>query len=707
MPLLVAQPLPGYSHPLELLNDSSFSGKEGDVSPEKNFPMRMMQIRLRNAEAKNNPRIAAWVAAKIGSVFASRNDGDSALFYFKKSAAHFDKADMPAAEGAVLTASGILLERKKDFMPALDHFQDATDRFDVSGFKRGLFVVHLWKAKIYEALKYDSKALDELLAATKFLPPADPGQRADLFNRIGEEYIHLANDQASLDYFNEALDIYGKQGDKKGKAMVFRNLGIVHFKSGKYQEALAFFQHSLVLDENINTMRLLRDCLLKLYAFNKLNKDEKQAEAFNSSYKIFKDSVEYLINSRALSPDSFAKELEQKIYITDLLNRKGKLEDPSAVVPPAEYSQKLTETELQRLKTEEALARINQEHVEDQVANRERQERIQQLEREKAMQGLAIANQQLRESRQWRLINILGSAFLIILTGLGFMYWRYRSKKKSHATLDIAYSELRNTHKKLEAAQDHLVHAAKMASLGQMTAGIAHEIQNPLNFVNNFAESTIELIQEMDHTGNQKNQGILLEEIRLNLSKIIQHGKRADSIVKNMLQHSRSGVAEKEATDLNKLITDYLQLAYHGFRAKNPEFHCEIITSFDRELPAVGVIVQDFSRVLLNLFNNAFFAVNKPPAGSQKPGIHHTPQIQVSTLRLNRYVTIVVRDNGPGVSPELHEKIFQPFFTTKPTGEGTGLGLSLSYDIIKAHGGELTLKSEPGEGAVFTILLPV
>jgi two-component system, NtrC family, sensor kinase len=275
----------------------------------------------------------------------------------------------------------------------------------------------------------------------------------------------------------------------------------------------------------------------------------------------------------------------------------------------------------------------------------------------------------------------------------------------------------------LKAAQAQLIQAEKMASLGELIAGIAHEIQNPLNFVNNFSEVSKELIDEMNDelaVGNNENAKELASDIEQNLIKIIHHGKRADSIVKSMLQHSRKSSGQKELTDINKLAEEYFRLAYHGLRSKNKEFNALLHTELDERMPHLQVVSQDIGRVLLNLINNAFYACMERQKMSRNAGHEksitesgaYAPTVILKTITKGNHAEISVRDNGSGIPEHIKEKIFQPFFTTKPTGEGTGLGLSLSYDIIKAHGGELKVESQHASvsedaGTEFIITLPI
>ncbi len=296
-------------------------------------------------------------------------------------------------------------------------------------------------------------------------------------------------------------------------------------------------------------------------------------------------------------------------------------------------------------------------------------------------------------------------------------YARYEDFNK----LEAAKKQVENTLSDLKQAQQQLVQSEKMASLGELTAGIAHEIQNPLNFVNNFSEVSNELMDELIKelaVGSKQSADELMTDIKQNLEKINFHGKRAGDIVKSMLQHSRKSTGQKELTDINVLCDEYLRLAYHGLRAKDKSFNAKFEMDFDPALPKLNVVPQDIGRVILNLITNAFYAVNArannyQPTTTNKP---YTPTVTVSTKKAGDTIEISVSDNGPGIPDSIKEKIFQPFFTTKPTGQGTGLGLSLSYDIVKAHGGEIKVETQvdegnpdsfgKGEGTAFIVLLP-
>jgi len=293
---------------------------------------------------------------------------------------------------------------------------------------------------------------------------------------------------------------------------------------------------------------------------------------------------------------------------------------------------------------------------------------------------------------------IAGLFVLLLITAI--LWKNYKQQQKAKSKIEHAYSELKST-------QAQLIQSEKMASLGELTAGIAHEIQNPLNFVNNFSEVNTELIDELKEEANKGNINeikIIADDIKDNEQKILHHGKRADAIVKGMLQHSRASTGKKEPTDINALADEYLRLSYQGMRAKDKNFNAEIKTDFDESIEKIKVVPQDIGRVLLNLFNNAFYALSAKALATSGSNYHAT--ISVCTKKVDSKVEIHVSDNGIGIPQKVVDKIFQPFFTTKPTGQGTGLGLSLSYDIVKAHNGEIKVETKEGESAEFIIYLP-
>jgi signal transduction histidine kinase len=346
----------------------------------------------------------------------------------------------------------------------------------------------------------------------------------------------------------------------------------------------------------------------------------------------------------------------------------------------------------------------------DSLFNREKIQQVQSItfkeelrERERQQQ-LVLERTEFRNKIKIYVILAIAIAFLSI----AIILWRYnKQKQKANILLNKKNEEIQKALTELKSTQAQLVQSEKMASLGELTAGIAHEIENPLNFVNNFSEVSMELVDELKKeaiAGNKEEAVAIAEDIAVNLNKVLNHGKRADSIVKSMMEHSRPGNSEKQRTDINGLAEEYLRLAYHGLRAKDKTFNAEMKTDYDASIGKINVVSPDIGRVLLNLYNNAFYAVAEK---KKAQGEAYKPLVTVSSKRIRDRIEIWVADNGTGIPQKAKEKVFQPFFTTKPAGQGTGLGLSLSYDIIKAHGGEIRVESKEGEGAEFVIQLPI
>ena len=353
------------------------------------------------------------------------------------------------------------------------------------------------------------------------------------------------------------------------------------------------------------------------------------------------------------------------------------------------------------------------------IFNQNNQNIVQSLAFKEELRGIEESGRRAThegELRQYALLGGLGVFTIIAL----LLFRNNQSRKKANELLHIQKSEIELQKKNAEQAltelkstQSQLIQSEKMASLGELTAGIAHEIQNPLNFVTNFSEVNAELIEEMEsemEKGNLADAKAIGKSIKENQEKINHHGKRADAIVKGMLQHSRSSSGMKEPADINALADEYLRLAYHGLRAKDKTFNATLKTDFDQSIGNVSVVQQDMGRVILNLIMNAFYAVTerKNRAGSELPAgqAGFEPTVSVTTKRMDDKVLISIKDNGNGIPQKVLDKIFQPFFTTKPTGQGTGLGLSLSYDIVKAHGGDIKVNTKENDGSEFVITLP-
>jgi signal transduction histidine kinase len=346
-------------------------------------------------------------------------------------------------------------------------------------------------------------------------------------------------------------------------------------------------------------------------------------------------------------------------------------------------------------------------NLKEQIDAEQKANKLISFEVEKKMQqdviSLALLNEQQKSSKKTNYL-LFGISVLLGLFAITFGFAIY-NKQKTNGKLKLLNEETKATLELLKSTQSQLVQQEKLASLGALTAGIAHEIKNPLNFVNNFSELSSELVDEFIETKDETERQEIGVDLKINLQKINEHGKRADSIVKNMLQHSRGGAGEKQLTDINQLCEEYLNFSFHGKRATDAGFNCEMVKNLDNNLPQINCVTQDISRVILNLINNAFDAVREREIEGKTP--NYKPSVTLTTQQINNMISISIKDNGEGIPQNIQEKIFEPFFTTKPAGQGTGLGLSLSYDIVKAHGGEMNLKTKEGEGSEFVIQLPI
>ena len=340
------------------------------------------------------------------------------------------------------------------------------------------------------------------------------------------------------------------------------------------------------------------------------------------------------------------------------------------------------------IKDEEVRRQAAFEKIRFEFENKEARIKAEQ-DKKNAEQEAAIERQRVQKN-----IFIAGFALVFLLSFIILRQYRLknRANKKLTETLDH-----------LEKTQTQLIHQEKMASLGMLTAGIAHEIQNPLNFVNNFAEASKEMLTDIGQAETEEERKEITSGLETLVEKIAQHGKRADNIIKSMLRHSHSQPEEKRPTNINKLCDEFVNHAYHGLRASSPGFTCDIEKNYQADLPQVQVYSQEITRVFLNLFTNAFQALK----GKQEKDKSFKPAVILTTRQNGNRIEMILRDNGPGIPEEIRNRIFQPFFTTKPSGEGTGLGLSISYDIIKAHGGNIVVNSEPGSYTEFIVSLPL
>ncbi|HKI47097.1 MAG TPA: ATP-binding protein [Balneolales bacterium] len=520
-------------------------------------------------------------------------------------------------------------------------------------------------AKMYITLKDYPKAINYMyqLISLELAGPSDPGLPYG-YMYMGESYLLSNQLDSALYYENKAVKNFEKLN--YNEPAVYQNLGDIALKSGRNNEALRYYKIS---EHNAIEGKQLRALT---WAYIRISGLFKTMDQPDSALYYAHKGLEVSQNFGQKSSTLAAAKLLSGLY--EPLNTKESLH--YLKIADAYRDSLFSEANLRAIQT---------------ITTREK-ERQQEIEAAKAAY----------QNRLRLYLLLTGLAFLLLISLI--LYRNYKKSKKANQTL-------KNTLDDLKSTQAQLIQSEKMASLGELTAGIAHEIQNPLNFVNNFSEVNRELIDELQEERDKKDRDIkiedeILSDIKVNEEKIHHHGKRADAIVKGMLQHSRGSSGQKEPTDLNALADEYLRLSYHGLRARDKSFTADFKLDADSNLPKVNVVPQDIGRVLLNLINNAFYAVSEK---AKQNGNGYKPSVMVSTRSIMSPsgVEIRVKDNGSGIPEEDKKKIFQPFFTTKPTGQGTGLGLSMSYDIVKTHGGKLTVESKDGQGTEFTVQLPI
>ncbi len=515
---------------------------------------------------------------------------------------------------------------------------------------------------------------------------------------IGQIYFETGDYLTTINYNLQSLQLMQDSGDKWGEAGCLDNIGFSNFKLKHLDKALEFCLRALSITELINDKKgqanalfHLANIYLELPDYNKAAAYCNESLVIRRAIEDKKGEAEILLFLAGLDlKENAADQFPQKTI--DLFNAALQLANEiKALDLVASIHLGYYEACKHFHLYQEALTHI-EAHIKlaKEIHSDTIKERIQNLEISHR------AEKSRKEAEAYRQRNI----------ELADLNEKINNQKQQvEAQKKIAEDVLAE----LKATQAQLIQSEKMASLGELTAGIAHEIQNPLNFVNNFSEVNSELIKELKSEvmkGNMKEVNVIADDIDANSEKINHHGKRADAIVKGMLQHSQTSTGKKEPTNINGLVDEYLQLSYHGFRAKDKLFNATIQTGFDETIGNINIIPQDIDRVILNLTTNAFYAINEKKNSSANKE-KYKATVSVSTKKLGNKVEIKVSDNGNGIPQKIVDKIFQPFFTTKPTGQGTGLGLSLAYDIIKAHRGEIKVETKEGEGAEFTIQLPI
>jgi len=584
---------------------------------------------------------------------------------------------------------GIVSRSKGDYKSSLEHLYTACqlskDNYYTEGETMALFQLGI----TYRQLGSPDKALDF------FLQCLDLGEKYNhrmaalaSINNIGSIYLDLERPDEALGYFQKCMEIRESQGDQRGAAECLGNIGRAYFSLQNFDKAQEYYLKGNMISTTVSDKKGEANSLQHLAEIELALSNPEMAYEYASRCLSIRTGI-----------GDQKGQAEVLLLLIDLATDRGKLSlmDKALTLATStgshHLSSKLHGKYYDYYKKHRILDKAL-EHFELYFAAEKEYHSKEFTQKTANKQMIHLVEQGQKESEIFRLRNTE-------LAGL------IEDSENQKTAMAMAKDEL-------NAIQRQMVQREKMASVGELTAGIAHEIQNPLNYVNNFSESGSELIEEMNIEMRKGNHAEVLKiagELKNSLKKIYFHGQRADAIVKSMLRFSPGSIGKKELTDINKLVDDYVRLTYHGMREKDKSFNAELDMKYDPSAGSLSIIPHDIGCVLLNVLNNAFYAVNE----KRKTTIaEYLPFVSVSTSRKMDKIEIIVRDNGIGISDTIRDKIFQPFFTTKPTGEGTGLGLSISYDIIKDHGGEFTLETltagkdgRKGEGAKFIIVMPV
>ena len=631
-------------------------------------------IEARNLSEKINDTSGKAQALKsIGMGYYLQGKYILAMDYWRQSLSTFQSIGDTTGIANLLNNLGIIHYSQGDDTTAIKYYLQSLGLSEKLDDKQRKFSALNNIASIYYQKQNWDTALNYFLQA---LPVSEEAGNTVatgyILANVGEIYSEKKDDARALEYFGKSIKVLANNAHV---ISAYNGIGKLYLRKGNIELALKYHKEALVLAEKLDENFRVIESLMGL------------ANVYNRRSDL-KTELDYYNRAEILASESKFNHYLKDIYeaIVFIYEKTGDYR--KAFI----YHKRLADTKgtLFEETTEKKLSGLQF------LSEIKAKDQIEQLYNEKKSHEIEVAN--LKYKNKLRVYYFLSGLLVLILIAAILLH-NNRQQKKAKTRIEQAYTELKSM-------QAQLIQSEKMASLGELTAGIAHEIQNPLNFVNNFSDVNKELLIEMNselEKGNLNEAKIISKDVIENEEKVNHHGKRAEAIVKNMLQHSRRSSGKKEATDINALADEYLRLAFHGLRARDKSFNATMKTDFDESIGNIKIIPQDIGRVILNLINNAFYAVDEK---RKKIGDGYEPNIVVSTRRNNGIVEIKVGDNGNGIPQKILDKIFQPFFSTKPTGQGTGLGLSLSYDIVKAHGGEIRVTTKENEGSAFIISLP-
>ena len=642
---------------------------------------------------------------RYGMMYSMQNKFDTSHEFYNKALVIAQRLNDRGLQSTIYQNDAIGYQQQSNYPLALKNYQNALNASEQINDEEGEAYIYLNIGITYNTLG-DYKRAEE-----SYLKAINLAKKLELKNVLAYSYSNLASLYEELKNYSKEYEMgmmaasLGKEmGDQGIEASSLSRAANALARQNKFEEAEKLARQTIEVGDSS------KQPYNQFQVYQTMGRIFKMQKKYGSAIPYFEKAFSFLKKS-----DIYDQEVGGSYdELSECYENTGKFKMALATYKiAAEISDSIKGRDNIKKATE---LTMNYDFAKKQQILKDKQEK--QIDLAKTKQGALL-------------IGLILTLLLAIVAFHGF-----RNKRRANVLLQDQKEKIENTLSELKSTQAQLIQSEKMASLGELTAGIAHEIQNPLNFVNNFSEVNTELIDELQteiKSGNTEEAISISNAIKENEEKINHHGKRAGDIVKGMLQHSRTSTGVKEPTDINALADEYLRLGYHGLRAKDKTFNATMKTDFDENIGKINIIPQDIGRVLLNLFNNAFYAVveKRKQLTKDLPGFEnleglqaYEPTVSITTKKSANHVTITVSDNGNGIPQKIIDKIFQPFFTTKPTGQGTGLGLSLSYDIVKAHGGEIRVESLPGrqavlsaeaaaqagkesEGTIFIIQLPV
>ncbi len=630
----------------------------------------------RYVEQKQDSGSFANYYSVAGLYYGMQSKYDSSIYFYEKAIPLYEKIGNRVRTGSCASNLAIGYQQQSNYPKALFYQQKALKIQEEDGNISGQAYTLVNMANTYQNMGDNPRAESHFLKTIE-LAGKESLTNVELYayTNLSSMFLDMEQWHKAYDYAMEAAKLGGKMGDKGIQSASLSKAALAKIRQEKPDEAIALASKAMALADSVNQPMIIKQAYSAMGFVLKWQKKWKEAiPYYEKSLASLKETDLFIEENGSLfrevsecyeqtgSPAKALEMYKQYTVIADSVHSRDNIQKATELTMNYEFEK------------------------------REQAEKVKQ-----------DAKDELNRTRMIGLGSGLFLSFIIIIGAL----IGYRGKQRANAQLRKQKNELEDALEKLKDTQSQLIQSEKMASLGELTAGIAHEIQNPLNFVNNFSEVSNELVVEIQDelaAGNYQSAKELLDDVKDNLTKVTHHGKRADGIVKGMLQHSRSSTEDKVPTDINNLADEYLRLAYHGLRAKDKSFNATIETDFGPNTGKINIVPQDIGRVILNLINNAFYTVNEKKKGATP---EYKPTVRLQTKRTNAGVEVKVVDNGNGIPEKDREKIFQPFFTTKPSGQGTGLGLSMSYDIItKAHGGEIKVETKEGEGTTFIVYLP-